>query len=619
VDRSQHTVSAVEELRQIRAETRRTESLKRLRQNFERVQSIRRLHVDDFDLQLLIADLHQEIIEKARGLGGDAAGEAATHERDGFAAAREKPFEEAKDRSHVAEIPPEVPRLEAKSWQLAVGLALFLTVLVLAAFFYLIQTARKLNFKAQETAAVVQEQAKAKGQNVSLPAATPLTPTLRLYTDLLPGTLSMDQQPPRDLADGELVLDHLADGQHTIKVAGRSGAASFTFEVAGMKAPRVIGTPSTSNAMTVFVAQAEGRGHLTSSLQTSASGATVLVDGKEAGVAGTEGLNIEAPGETDHNLEVIQERDKQRFVLTPAPGAVLTVFVKSDPNIGTVVVTAGQDGADVYVDNLLYRRKTEHGQVRVPLKVGSYKIRVHKAGFVDPAPLSIDVKKSLETEAKFKLLPAPETQQALLPSPNGTPATNQPETTKPALESKAATENASPAVAGDSGNSTPGSSEPASLNPKSSLSIEGMQTRRGGGFVPYHVPKIPGRYSFQVHGRVGGFLKRGKLQWYAGYQDSENYVLFSLDGKHADIREVRDGKSIERSRVPFDLDSNQWVQIDLGVKADSINARVKTESGGWSEIGSVPSNGHDFTQDKVGVYVPANDEVSIANFRFSGH
>jgi hypothetical protein len=616
VDRSQHTVSAVEELRQIRAETRRTESLKRLRQNFERVQSIRRLHVDDFDLQLLIADLHQEIIEKARGLGGDAAGEAATHERDGFAASREKPFEEAEDRSHVAEIPPEVPRLEAKSWQLAVGLALFLTVLVLAAFFYLIQTARKLNFKAQETAAVVQEQAKAKGQNVSLPAATPLTPTLRLYTDLLPGTLSMDQQPPRDLADGELVLDHLADGQHTIKVAGRSGVASFTFEVAGMKAPRLIGTPSTSNAMTVFVAQAEGRGHLTS----SASGSTVLVDGKAVGVAGAEGLNLETLGETDHNLEVIQDRDKQRFVLTPAPGAVLTVFVKSDPNIGTVVVTAGQDGVDVYVDNLLYRRKTEHGQVRVPLKVGSYKVRVHKAGFVDPAPLSIDVKKSAETEAKFKLLPAPETQQALLPPPNGTAVTDQPAAGNPAAETKASTENPSkPAVASDSESSSPDTGAPASLDPKTSLAIEGLQTRRGGGFVPYHVPKVPGRYSFQVHGRVGGFLKRGKLQWYAGYQDSENYVVFSLDGKHADIREVRDGKSIERSRVPFDLGSNQWVQIDLGVKPDSIHARVKTENGGWSEVGSVPSNGHDFTQDKVGVYVPANDEVSIANFRFSSH
>src|SRR5439155_613478 len=92
---------------------------------------------------------------------------------------------------------------------------------------------------------------------------------------------------------------------------------------------------------------------------------------------------------------------------------------------------------------------------------------------------------------------------------------------------------------------------------------EGTHVRKGGGFVTYGTPKVAGSYSFQAQGRVGGFLKKGKLQWYAGYQDSENYILFSLDGKHASVREVRRGKSIEWNRVPFSADSNKWIAISL--------------------------------------------------------
>jgi hypothetical protein len=34
-------------------------------------------------------------------------------------------------------------------------------------------------------------------------------------------------------------------------------------------------------------------------------------------------------------------------------------------------------------------------------------------------------------------------------------------------------------------------------------------------------------------------------------------------------------------------------------------------------MGSVASFGRDFTQDKVGFYVPPNDEVAVANFKFA--
>jgi hypothetical protein len=151
------------------------------------------------------------------------------------------------------------------------------------------------------------------------------------------------------------------------------------------------------------------------------------------------------------------------------------------------------------------------------------------------------------------------------------------------------------------------------------MEMDGEQVRKGGGFVAYHVPKVAGHYTFQAQARIGGFLKKGKLQWYAGYEDSQDYVLFTIDGKHAIIREVQNGKSTEVNRINFNVDSNEWVQVDLSIHPGAISARVKTPDTGWNDVGAVSSPGRDFTQNKVGFYIPGNDEIAISNFRFTNH
>ena len=585
-------------MRQIRLEAHKTRSVDGLRRLFERLQIIRQMHIDDFDVQVSVAEAHQEIIERARTLRA-----ASSTENEPF------PPEE----SGAAEIPPEVPRLDTKSWQRAVGLALLFTVLILAAFFYLIQSARRLNFQDEgqtalpNTAASTPANAAAKTANAAV-VPVPVTPTLRLYTDLVPGTVVLDNQPPRNLTDGELILDHLSDGTHSVKLTGRSGTAAFQFTVKGKTAPQAIGAPNGSNALVVLVSHDDSQSHLT----TNAERATIVLDGKNVGDVTTQGLNLPALGTSEQQIEINRGRDRQRFVWTYTAAPALTAYVKSDPNTGILVLTTGQDGVEVYIDNALYRRKTDRGPLRIPLKAGSYKVRVHKDGFVDPAPLPIEVKKSEEASLVFKLEPAVEVASSLLPPPAPAPAAPAPEKTAP--ESTPTTQPATPQIA-TTETPAPTAAAPVNSNP----ATEGVTVRKGGGFVTYGSPKSRGAYSFQAQGHVGGFLKRGKLQWYAGYQDSDNYILFSLDGKHATVREVRRGKSIEWNRIPFSADSNKWVAVNLSIKPDSISARVKSEDGAWSDLGSVSSPGRDFTQDQVGLYIPSSDEVSVANFRFTRH
>ncbi len=659
MDSSQYTSSALDELRYIQFEARQSRSLDDLRHYFERVQNLRRSYSEDFELQVFIAEVQEQIIDRARILREESAPVLVNEEPVRTAAIGRT------DREPLgSEVPPGVHRIDAKSWQRSIYLALFFTFIVCAAGFLLIQAARKVNFVPPEAAPQATPTGQPNGnpqktpaQNASnTPAGNPNKPTLRLYTDLVPGTVAIDGNPPQDLKDGELVLDNLEPGQHSIKISGRSGDAAFSYDVAERLAPRVVGSPSASNAMTVLVSEHDGEGRLI----TNAEDSEVLLDGKPAGHVGPEGLMLDDLGAVDHELQVTQGKDRQRFVLTYTPAPTLTAYVKSDPNAGTVVIMSGQDGADVYINGKLYRRKTERGQIRIPnLSVGEYTIRIHKAGFIDPPPATVQVKKAEETAVEFRMQEMPaiatlqvkgalagtmvyvDNQLAAAIGPDGVADISN---VKPGdhivelrrdqalpkkfertfhagdvavlsgpdvLLDRVVVEN-KPVPAPPAAEPMP---SPASAN--NSMQVDGEQIRKGGGFVPYHVPKMAGRYTFTAQARKGGFLHHGKLQWYAGYLDRENYVLFTLDGKHASLREVQDGKSQEISRIPFSSDSDEWVQVDLVVRPNSISARVKLPETAWDDVGTVTNPASDFTKGKVGFYIPGSDEIAVSNFRFS--
>lgn len=659
MDRSQRVQSPAQELRRIENEVRRSTSVDQLRHSYERIQSLRRSHPDDFDLQLELADLQELVIGRARALREGDEFPSPTPER------RSSPLNE-----DAAQIAPEVERLDAKNWQRAIYIGLFFAVILFAAFFYLIQTARRLNMTpaeigGQSTAAQpgASGAAKVTPQPVAAPPV-PTSPTLRLYTDLVPGSISIDNKPPQDLKDGELVLDNVEPGHHSMTVTGRTGEAGFSYDVAEKSAPRIVGLPTVNNVMAVLISSQNGKARLVS----SAANLNVSLDGKPVGEAGTDGLTLDNLGSSDHDLQVSEGNDHQRFVLTYTPAPALTVYIKSDPNTGAVVVVAGLDGAQVYINNLPYRRQTEHGQIRIPnLKVGQYTIRVHKAGFLDPPPVLVQVKKAEETRAQFQMQPVPQIAtlqiKGALPGTmvyldgnlaaaitadgsanltNVKPGDHSVELRRDGAATKkfqrtfhtgevvalsgpdvmlekVTVDNKPepPAASGSAAPSETANTTPAEHQTNNSMQIEGEQIRRGGGFIPYHTPHVAGQYSFALMNRKGGFLKHGKLQWYAGFQNGENYILFTLDGKHATVRQVTNDHGETVDRVNFDYDSDEWVQVNMSVTPSAITAKVRAAGSPWVNIGGVTGATQDLTAGKVGFYLPGNDEMTISNFRFS--
>jgi hypothetical protein len=163
------------------------------------------------------------------------------------------------------------------------------------------------------------------------------------------------------------------------------------------------------------------------------------------------------------------------------------------------------------------------------------------------------------------------------------------------------------------------STQPQSQAPqKETTLLAGERIQRGGGFVIFHATNGSGRYNFSAQlKKGGGFLKKERLQWFAAYQNPKNYVLFQIDGKHLVVRDVADGKGTDMRRVPFDVDPNDWVQVEMSVRPNGIEAKVRAPNGAWQDAGTIPVEGHDPTQGKVGFLVPGNDEVSVSNFRYS--
>jgi serine/threonine-protein kinase len=234
-------------------------------------------------------------------------------------------------------------------------------------------------------------------------ALTPLPQSVRLFTDLETGTVTLDDQPAGELQEGQIVLDNVAPGPHLLKVQSRTGEAAIQFEARPGAAPVLSGPVQAKELIAVLVANLGGKAKVHASTQSK-----VAIDGQAAGDAGPEGLELNnlAPG--DHELALGEGAGQRKMVVSVGPNPALTAFLKSDRNVGTLVVNTGEDNVRVFLDDKEQRRQTRRGVLRIPnLPVRDYKVRVEKEGFQREPEQSAAVKKGDETRVAFQLKPVP--------------------------------------------------------------------------------------------------------------------------------------------------------------------------------------------------------------------
>ena len=91
-------------------------------------------------------------------------------------------------------------------------------------------------------------------------------------------------------------------------------------------------------------------------------------------------------------------------------------------NTGTLLVVAGQDDAQVFVDGKVQPQRTQAGQLRLPnLELKDYVVQVSKSGFQDPPQQKIRIRKGEPARLVFDLQPQP--RMASLSIQGGAPET----------------------------------------------------------------------------------------------------------------------------------------------------------------------------------------------------
>ncbi len=234
----------------------------------------------------------------------------------------------------------------------------------------------------------------------------PMPQTVRLFTDATEGKVTLDDQPPRDLLEGQLTIESVAPGKHTVTIAARNSEASFVFELVPGGVPVITGPPAVKNVAALVVSSFGNRARIYSSLAP----AKAEMDSQAAGELRPEGLELSGLTPGPHDLAVSDGKTNLKKVIEISPAPVLTAFLQSDQNIGTIVVMAGEDGADVYLDGVKYRRQTARGgQLRIPRTPKEYRVRIAKAGFQDLPEQVVQIAKGEEKKVLFKMAALPTT------------------------------------------------------------------------------------------------------------------------------------------------------------------------------------------------------------------
>jgi hypothetical protein len=236
----------------------------------------------------------------------------------------------------------------------------------------------------------------------------PVLPVVKLTADTGTGKVSLDDKPAFDLDGAQWTTDSLTPGAHQLKFAGsQSGSqteASFTFTAAAGSPPAVT-SPLTARGIRALVVS-NGGNHL--HVYYSESHAKLSLDGQPGAEVGSDGIDLANVSSGPHQLSLKQGSERHTVPIDVGAAPALTAFLLSDQNIGTLLVTTGEDSVQVYLNNQLQKKTTQGGQLRIPnLAPKDYVVRVTKNGFETPPDQQATIRKGDVASLNFSLKAPP--------------------------------------------------------------------------------------------------------------------------------------------------------------------------------------------------------------------
>ena len=136
---------------------------------------------------------------------------------------------------------------------------------------------------------------------------------------------------------------------------------------------------------------------------------------------------------------------------------------------------------------------------------------------------------------------------------------------------------------------------------------DGWNTKKGGNFVFLRRSPVHGTVRFSL-----APVKGHKAQWIANFRNSQNFVLYSIDGKNFTRKEFVDGKASE-VRMPHELTRQDTFTIQIKIAHASITHEL-FDGAVWRKIDSLNSTDRDLANGRFALYLPGTDMMGVANF-----
>ncbi len=238
------------------------------------------------------------------------------------------------------------------------------------------------------------------------------------------GRVWLDDQLVGQLKEGHFALEDVAPADHTLKVMGEQGEATFTFTAAPGMSP-VVHTPIRAQGVQAFVSSS-----LASKARVFGGQEALRVDGGALQQMQSNGTNLDGLVAGTHELRLGDGTDQRTIQLQIRPSPLLSVFLTSEQrNVGTLTVNTGVEKVTVLVDNKRMVTNSR-GVLHVLVDAGKHDVRVaEKSGYsiIAPQTQSTEVRKGNETLVSFKLEPIPPKVFVNPPPPQGNkPAVEDP-------------------------------------------------------------------------------------------------------------------------------------------------------------------------------------------------
>jgi serine/threonine-protein kinase len=142
-------------------------------------------------------------------------------------------------------------------------------------------------------------------------------------------------------------------------------------------------------------------------------------------------------------------------------------------------------------------------------------------------------------------------------------------------------------------------------------------TRQGGDFVLYKVTPAAGVFHFAISPKASkGFFGMGgnpKMRWLINYTDPKNYIEFTLDKQSYSSDEYRDGKKIEhRKRTPHNLGTS-YFRVQLTVAPAKILVQIGSGDD-YNTVDEWSGGSGNFTSGQFGFHLPNQDRIYLTEF-----